>query len=474
MVNSYKKSIKNLSKKDKDFFDWICNIIFNKTKFNEENSPIEFYSCILFILLGFGKKRRALKWRDNYRKEFSKLGFKQTRLKVKFNENHDRNKNIWNNVEELMYSGKLSNKKMETFNEKDKFIFIEIFTDKVRQYRDVKINDLKIFFVDVDNNPNIGKTDFWLDVLEAIDENNIEVLIHTCKGLEDMDLSIEDELIKILSVEPKNEWALIKQKSTGNNRINELKELVKQDRSSIEKEINKIIPTASKLIEKYSKTGISFQYLIDNFNLTNNQWKLLRLKLEAYENIEFKDGKFYPSTKYKKTEMDELIKQMIDKYIKQTGQRNKQLKQRLTIEFVKGASISEICKSNPEYSKNEILNHIITDKRLPVELKEMENEQYFDSDKEISLAIPLFAVNYYQWEGAKKDEQKVIDLAVAIKKHIGEKSNKIRDIFKTKSKFVSRGDSSGTDFKEKAIWQKIKLNPIPYSGKWYLDTSVCS
>ena len=94
---------------------------------------------------------------------------------------------------------------------------------------------------------------------------------------------------------------------------------------------------------------------------------------------------------------------------------SKQLRQRLTIEFVKGKSISEICKSNPEYSKNEILKHIITDKRLPAELKKMENEQYFDSDTKISLLIPLFAVDYFQWEGEKKDEQKVIDLAVEIK-----------------------------------------------------------
>jgi hypothetical protein len=124
---------------------------------------------------------------------------------------------------------------------------------------------------------------------------------------------------------------------------------------------------------------------------------------------------------------------MIAEYIKKKGQRNKSLKQRLTIEFVKGKSISEICKSNPEYSKNEILNHIITDKRLPAELKKMENEQYFDSDTKISLAVPLFAVDYYQWEGKKKDEQKVIDLAVAIKKHLGKKNNKTRDIFYTRS-----------------------------------------
>ena len=123
-----------------------------------------------------------------------------------------------------------------------------------------------------------------------------------------------------------------------------------------------------------------------------------------------------------------MVQVMIKEYIRDKYSRNKQLKQRLTIEFVKGASISEICKSNPEYSKNEILNHIITDKRLPAELKEMENEQYFDSDKEISLAIPLFAVDYYQWEGAKKDEQKVIDLAVEIKECLTN-NPKLRETF---------------------------------------------
>ena len=34
---------------------------------------------------------------------------------------------------------------------------------------------------------------------------------------------------------------------------------------------------------------------------------------------------------------------------------------------------------------------------------------------------------------SKKDEQKVIDLAVAIKKHLGKKNNKTRDIFYTQS-----------------------------------------
>ena len=43
-------------------------------------------------------------------------------------------------------------------------------------------------------------------------------------------------------------------------------------------------------------------------------------------------------------------------------------------------------------------------------------------------------------------------------------------IFTTSSIFVSRGDNSGTHFKEISIWETAKLNPIKFSGKWYRET----
>jgi hypothetical protein len=164
----------------------------------------------------------------------------------------------------------------------------------------------------------------------------------------------------------------------------------------------------------------------DEVKIVNGIYKNIIKEVESADITELSPGKESkqeikkPTIKPKKLKTNPKIEKLVNEMIGQHNLNkysiNKHLKQRLTIEFVKGKSISEICKSNPEYSKNEILNHIITDKRLPVELKKMENEQYFDSDKEISLLIPLFAVNYYQWEGAKKDEQNVIDLAVEIKK----------------------------------------------------------
>ena len=37
-----------------------------------------------------------------------------------------------------------------------------------------------------------------------------------------------------------------------------------------------------------------------------------------------------------------------------------------------------------------------------------------------------------------------------------------KKIFKTSSIFVSRGDDSGTHFKEMSIWEKTKLNPLKF------------
>ena len=43
-------------------------------------------------------------------------------------------------------------------------------------------------------------------------------------------------------------------------------------------------------------------------------------------------------------------------------------------------------------------------------------------------------------------------------------------IYNTSSIFISRGDDSGTHFKEMNIWEKAELNPKKFSGKWYRET----
>ena len=207
--------------------------------------------------------------------------------------------------------------------------------------------------------------------------------------------------------------------------------------------INKMISDSMNLIIN-TKNGILKSEIQRILSISNEEIKILIPKLTRIENIvannveiinsneysndiKFKfienENKITPQTEItdkkeseKDNEIIQITHKMIEEYNANKYSRNKYLKQKLTKEFVKGKSILEICKSNPEYTKKMILNHIITDLRLPKGLKKMENEQYFDSDIEISLAIPLFAVNYYQWEGERKDEQKVIELAIAIKK----------------------------------------------------------
>lgn len=43
-------------------------------------------------------------------------------------------------------------------------------------------------------------------------------------------------------------------------------------------------------------------------------------------------------------------------------------------------------------------------------------------------------------------------------------------IAKSYSRFISRSDSSGTHSAEISIWNKSKINPVPYSGKWYFES----
>ena len=51
-------------------------------------------------------------------------------------------------------------------------------------------------------------------------------------------------------------------------------------------------------------------------------------------------------------------------------------------------------------------------------------------------------------------------------------NNLFQIILKNKLRFVSRGDNSGTHQKEMQLWQHSRLDPIPYSGSWYLEVGA--
>ncbi len=88
-------------------------------------------------------------------------------------------------------------------------------------------------------------------------------------------------------------------------------------------------------------------------------------------------------------------------------------------------------------------------------------EQLFIAEGFGSKRYPLM-FNDYVIIGPKKDKAKIV----------GSKSSEevFTKIYNKKSKFISRSDSSGTHAMEIKIWNNSKLNPIDYSGSWYLET----
>ena len=71
--------------------------------------------------------------------------------------------------------------------------------------------------------------------------------------------------------------------------------------------------------------------------------------------------------------------------------------------------------------------------------------------------------NYYVLIGPKNDPAKIGNLNV---------KSAFKRLFETKSFFISRGDNSGTDYKEKMIWKSLNLNTSEFSVNWYLETGT--
>lgn len=46
----------------------------------------------------------------------------------------------------------------------------------------------------------------------------------------------------------------------------------------------------------------------------------------------------------------------------------------------------------------------------------------------------------------------------------------LRQIYQSQSRFISRGDDSGTHKAERRLWQKAEIDPSAFSGRWYLET----
>lgn len=126
------------------------------------------------------------------------------------------------------------------------------------------------------------------------------------------------------------------------------------------------------------------------------------------------DGKQNDIKLNKTLNIKELTRKMVDQYIIRHKIIHKQLRKRLTSEYLKSNSITKLLHANPEYTKINIMDHVITDKRLPLKLKKLENDGALHSNVNCSLYIALYAVNYYEWDGQNDTEDDVINLAKSI------------------------------------------------------------
>lgn len=92
-----------------------------------------------------------------------------------------------------------------------------------------------------------------------------------------------------------------------------------------------------------------------------------------------------------------------------------------------------------------------------------------DKDRELSFMADGFGskrhelmYNDYVIIGPSSDPANIINSKTA--------NQAFFKIYNSRSKFISRSDSSGTYTFERSIWNKVGIKPRKFSGKWYLES----
>ena len=135
-------------------------------------------------------------------------------------------------------------------------------------------------------------------------------------------------------------------------------------------------------------------------------------------------------------EISNLVIEMINEHA--SNRIDKNLKRQLTQEFIDSRSVKHTIKNNSSLSKEMVKRHIRTSLRLPDSLRVMENSGYLHPNPECSLQIALFAVNHYDWDGEKYNDEKVIQLAQTISKYLTTNMH-LREAFSKKIR-ISKSD----------------------------------
>jgi len=214
---------------------------------------------------------------------------------------------------------------------------------------------------------------------------------------------------------------------------NEIQDSNQTSKMSTDK-INKLISKSLMLIRKNS-VGIYETSLLEELKISENEFKLIIPKLsrleDIVEEIEDWDGfskKVLKSVKVKEitkinttndtSEIKKITYKMVQEYIHHKNYINRKLKLELISAYQKHKSLSKIYEMYPNETQEKIRRHIITDIRLPLELKDLENAGGLHPNVTCSITIALYATDYFNWHGKKEDEGKILNLSKSISEYL--------------------------------------------------------
>jgi|APSaa5957512535_1039671.scaffolds.fasta_scaffold00472_27 hypothetical protein len=239
--------------------------------------------------------------------------------------------------------------------------------------------------------------------------------------------------------------------------INKIKE---SDESLVDTDtINRLISDALFMIRKNSP-GIYEDVLRNELNISENEFKQILPKLTRLEEIveeledwddgvpkkvlrsvaaksenlsdedmirqEIKEIEKHSSKRIEKEktkrvqapEIEKITTKMVEEYLQGKHNIIKQLKFTVIAEYQKYRSLLKIYELHPDDTKERIRRHVITDLRLPLELKTLENEGGLHPNPICSIIIALYATDYFHWDGENGMEREVIELSKNISRYL--------------------------------------------------------
>ena len=117
-----------------------------------------------------------------------------------------------------------------------------------------------------------------------------------------------------------------------------------------------------------------------------------------------------------------ISREMVTEYLNYKRTIDKSRKIKLIDEYRIHKSVAKVIElhsaTGSTRREGKIKQHLITGLRLPAELRKIEEEGGLHPNHECSIKIALFATDHFNWDGQKNKEKDVVNLALAISKHL--------------------------------------------------------